>query len=195
MSKIEKYLGLIGSAVILLNIAVFSVLYPNYNHFAQTISELNAKGAQYALAINIFYTIGFIVLSFVAIKFIKNKNYYAFLSGLLMLLATIIIVYLNWFLPIDTIENVRTIRDRAHNNVITMAVCVFLLSQISAMIFYAKENKKLFIITAVLFVISLVFALMSLWSNLHMSELINIAERGWMISFLVYLSIISYEQR
>lgn len=192
MKKIFGFSGIIGSFIVLFTIIIFSLLHPEYNHMLQTISELNAKGASNAISMNILYTVGFGFLILYSRLFIKHKNYYSFISGLLMLISFLLILGLNWFLPMDATEHIRTLRDQVHNNIITMAVCVFLLSQVFMLVFLYQEKKSyLFNFSCISFTISLIFGILSLWSNLHNSELINIAERGWMLSFLYYISILN----
>ena len=192
INKIFKYSGLLGSLGTLLTIVVFSVLSPNYSQLTQTISELNAKGVVNATAMNICYSIAFLFLIIFALYFISAKNDFAIISGILMIASVLLLISLNWFFPMDPWEGVRTLADNVHSNVVTLAVCVFLLSQIFASIYFLRTRQlKMKNITLLLFGISLFFGLLSLWSHIYQSEVINIAERGWMVSFLSYIVIIA----
>jgi len=91
----------------------------------------------------------------------------------------------------DATEGIRTASDDAHNAMISVAVSLILLSQISKLIAFQKlKRMRELKIVLIMFLLALVFGLFSLYANLNMLELINIAERGWMIVFLVYLFIL-----
>jgi len=184
--------GIIGTISILLIIVVFSFLTPGYSHIWQTISELNGSDSALRLPMNICYTFGFSFLIIFSCFFTFSKNYYAKFSGFLMIVAILLIIFMNWFLPMDSIAGIRTARDQAHNNTITLAVIIFLLSQIFAVLFWQlRKEKFLRDVTAYTLVISLIFGLMSLYANITRSELINLSERGWMLSFLIYFLLIA----
>ena len=100
---------------------------------------------------------------------------------------------MSWFVPMDSWQGVRTANDVIHNNFITTLVIFFLISQLFAILYWAKEkNLKFLLATRILFSISLIFGLVSLWANINKSEIINVSERGWMLSFLAYIFLISF---
>jgi hypothetical membrane protein len=195
MTKFYERAGILGSLIILFTIAYFSLSNPSYSHAQQTISELNARGSSNAFAMNIFYTMGFISIAIFSVNFIRIKNNFSYFAGILMLIAALMLICLNWFFPMDPWQGIRTANDQLHNNVITWAVIVFLLSQFLQILYfmYAKQfsNRK---IALILFGLAVVFGLMSLWSNIYQSELINFSERGWMVSFLIYLAWLPVEK-
>jgi len=185
---ITKNSSSIGVAMILLNIVVFSLLTPGYDHTLQTISELNHKSAPYKLLINTGFTLGFILLGLLALRLVSYSGRLVRISGILMLLSFAIILYMTWFLPMDAREGVRTLADQIHTNTITVAVIVFLLAQIF-LLFYFRLTKKIgsYNYTLINLGLGILFGIMSMYSNIIQSELINLSERGWMITFLVYL--------
>jgi uncharacterized membrane protein (DUF485 family) len=145
---------------------------------------------------NIFYTAGFVSIGIFSLNFLRSRNSFAYVSGILMLIAALMLIILNWFFPMDPWQGIRTANDQIHNNIITWAVVVFLASQVFAISFFAQTSKtRNRSITLILFIISVIFGLMSLWSNIYQSELINISERGWMVSFLIYLAWLPSEDK
>ncbi|OQA52300.1 MAG: hypothetical protein BWY43_00564 [candidate division WS2 bacterium ADurb.Bin280] len=188
--KIQSFLAKFGTLVILLTIIIFSLLVPGYDHFSQTISELNSKTAIYRTQFNIFLSLGFLLIVPSCVNSLLRKNFFFALSGALILLGILIVLTMTWFVPMDATAGIRTASDDAHNAMISVAVSLILLSQISNLIAFSKsKQKREFYLVLTIFVLALIFGLMSLYANLNMLELINIAERGWMILFLIYLFI------
>jgi len=185
-------LAIFGVLTIFFDIIIISVITPSYSHLTQTISELNAKGADNAQIFNIFLTIGLASLAISSISFIKQRSTISKLSGFLIILSILITIVMNWFFPMDAIEGVRTSADKIHNGFITYAILIFLISQVLAIKFWHDENKKnIRNFTIILFSIALAFGFLSLVSNYQQSELINFSERGWMVCFLAYFVLLS----
>ena len=183
--------GLIGSVIVLLGIFVFSVITPGYSTLNQTVSELGAKGATNAAFFNAVLTIGLIFLIISSLAFVFKNNIFAKISGYLVIAAIFLIIVMAWFFPMDQWTGVRTPADELHSSIVTYAVEIFLISQIIA-IKYFNEIKKYNMqnITIALFAIGLFFGMLSLVAHINQSELINIAERGWMAAFIVYFAFI-----
>jgi len=191
----KKYFGLagiIGSLSYFASIIIFGLLKPGYSQIWQTVSELNARGEANAIALNICYSISAILLIFFSFYFILKKNFFAKISGLLMAVSFAGLIFVNWFTPMDQWHGIRTPGDIIHNSVVTSLVVAFLISQIFFIYFWFNERKyNQILLPLTLFFASLFFALISLWANINQSEVINISERGWILTFLIWIFILS----
>jgi hypothetical protein len=128
-------------------------------------------------------TVGFLALCLTPIHILRN-NPRLRLSGILLLISLLIVLTMTWLMPMDSSSGIRTAADSIHNNAITTAVIVFILAQLTFAL-EMKNSKNGFLITII--ALGIIFGLLSLYSNIMRSELINISERGWMTTFLVYL--------
>lgn len=177
-----------GVIVLFATIALASFLTPNFNHLTQTISELNSKTAPYRIFVNTFFTIGFALILVYSIELLGKKETPIKLLGGFLSTAIAIMLTMTWFFPMDASVGIRTSSDEIHNTLISVAVVFILLGQIFQLwlLNKAKEHKKFYQLLT-MFVLALVFGLLSLYANLNMSEMINLVERGWAIIFLIYL--------
>ena len=190
--KIYGYSGILGVMIIFANLITFSAITPGYDSLWQTISELNTRGSENFLLMNIFYSLGFLLLGLYSVYYLTQAETSAKISGFLQITSLLLMLILNWFFPMNPELNIRTSQDLVHNNIITAAVLVFLLSQIFSIAYWAEKKQVLITrISISAFVAALLFGTLSLYSNIFKSELINIAERGWILTFLLYLFIVS----
>lgn len=177
MLKLTGRIGLLAVSIFVVAIIVFGFMHPSWSFLEGYVSELGAKGTPNALAWNLvgFVLVGLLLLTFGLLygKVIRDK-----LTGFLLSLFGLGFAFTA--IPIEAIDS-RSNFSKAHIVAICLALAFWLfgLARISSKHSLEKSIRLRANIAAILLVVSIIGAAVSLWSIPITHRLVFGVVFGW----------------
>ena len=198
MNKLVKVLSLTGVAGVgfyFLQVFFGTILYPDYNSFAQAISDLtalNSPSRYIAMPLSVVY--GIFTVIFSIYFFIYSRKYFSVVVtlGAGFFCAVQVISFFGYMLfPLTEDGYAGTFQDRMHMAVTALVVFFTIVSLILFMIGFLKTRglKYLSIVTLFTFLILLVGAILI---NILPNEYFGIAQRINVFSIVIYTGVLSF---
>jgi hypothetical protein len=190
VKKIIFPLGIFAVAIYLLAIIVAGFFTSGYSQVWDTVSVLSAKGEPAHLVLTIIFALTYLSLLVIAIySIIISRIKIAKVAGI-FLSAGAILSIVQLFFPMDQWMGFRTAADKVHDW-FTAAIALFIIASI---FLFAKATKGIFQkisfwaggFIAAFSILSGIFLLLSV------SNLTGLFERLWIITFLIWIIIFSY---